>query len=149
MAHIDTADANAWVEQTKLKIATFDAAFLDQIEAQVLGRVASQFDTSTWVSPATTPKMVKSIIAMWYVAWLYDKTYSEDQEKGNDYAALLRAHAESLLVGILDGSIVLPEVPNQEPGSPSFYPTDDSSAMCPTPEDPSLGPARFSMGSIF
>jgi hypothetical protein len=149
MTHIDPADANAWAEQTKLKIATFDAAFLDQIEAQVLGRIASQFDVSTWVDPTTTPKMVKSIIAMLYVAWYYDKTYSEDQESGNDYAALLRAQAESLMMGILDGSINLPEVPNQEPGGPSFYPTDDSSAMCPTPEDPSLGPAKFSMGSIF
>jgi hypothetical protein len=149
MAHIDVAYANAWTEATKLAIVTFDAALLEQIESQVLGRIATQFDTSTWIDPATTPKMVKSIIAMLYVAWYYDKAYSEDQEEGNDYAALLRAQAENLLQGILDGSISLPEVPNLEPGGPEFYPNDDSSAMSPTLEDPSLGPARFSIGTTF
>jgi hypothetical protein len=147
--HIDPDDANAWAERTKLQVTQLEAPLLEQVEAQVLGRIASQFDISTWVDPVTTPKMIKSIIAMLYVAWFYDKTYSEDQEQGNDYAALLRAQAESLLIGILDGSINVPEVPNQEPGEPAFYPTDDSSALQPTLADPSLGPAKFSMGSIF
>jgi hypothetical protein len=149
VARIEPADANAWTEGTKLAFTALDAALLDQIESQVLGRLASQFDTSTWLSPASTPRMVKSIVAMFYVAWYYDRTYSEDQEQGNDYAALLRAQAESLILGILDGSIVLPEVPGDEPGGPAFYPTDDSSAMKPTTADPSLGGPWFSLGTTF
>jgi hypothetical protein len=149
-AHILPSDANAWTEATKLSITALETGLLEQIEGQVLGKIGVQFDTSTWLSPETTPLMVKSVIAMLYVAWYYDKTYSEDQEEGNDYAALLRAQAESLIQGILDDSIVLPEVPpGTEPSGPSFYPTDDSSGMCPTPEDPSLGPARFSLGTSF
>jgi hypothetical protein len=147
MARIEVADANAWTERTKLTFNDLDSALLTQIENIVLARIGTQIDASTWISPATTPSMIKTVIAMLYVAWYYDRTYSEDQEQGNDYAALLRAQAEVLLVGILDGSVNLPEVPDQdEPGGPSFYPTDDSSALCPTAEDPSLGPASFSMG---
>jgi hypothetical protein len=150
VVRIAATDANAWAEPTKLNITALDAALLDQIETQVLARLAPQFDVSTWADPLTTPKMVKFVIAMFYVAWYYDKTYSEDQEQGNDYAALLRAQAESLLQGILDGSVVLVELPGStEPGGPAFYPTDDSSAMCPTLADPSLGPAKFSSGQRF
>lgn len=152
MARIDAPDADAWTEKTKLAITALEPAMLDQIETQVLGRLATQFDeVSTWVSSTTTPKMVKSVIAMLYVAWYYDKTYSEDQEQLNDYAILLRAQAENLIQGILDGSIILEEVPDDgsEPGGPSFYPTDASSALCPTLLDPSLGPARFSIGTTF
>lgn len=149
MALIDAADANAWTESTKLKFTGLDPALLEQVESQVLGRIASQFDTSTWVDRDATPKMVRSIVAMFYVSWHYDRSYSEDQEQGNDYAALLRAQAESLIAGILDGSIAVPEVPGDEPGGPAFYPTDASSALSPTREDPSLGPARFSVGQVF
>jgi hypothetical protein len=150
MARIEVPDAQAWVEKTKLDFTNLDPGLLEQIESQVVGRLAGQFDTSTWTDHTTTPKMVKSVIAMFFVAWFYDRTYSEDQEQGNDYAAMLRAQAEALLVGILDGSTVLPEVPgDNEPSGPSFYPNDESSALCPTDEDPSLGPAVFSIGFRF
>jgi hypothetical protein len=149
MSRIEVQEANAWVEKTKLQVTEFDAALLAQVESQVLGRLAAQLDTGTWVSPITTPAMVRTIIAMLYDAWLYDRQYSEDQEELNDYAALLRAQAEALLVGILDGSIPLPEVPTSDAGQPAFYPTDASSALCPTSADPSLGPAAFSMGDRF
>ena len=150
MARIELSDAQAWVEKTKLTFAELDPDLLQQVESQVIARLSGQFETVTWVDAATTPKMVKSVIAMLYVAWYYDRSYSEDQEQGNDYAALLRASAEALMTGILDGSVDLPEVPGSpEPGGPSFYPTDASSALSPTLEDPSLGPAAFSMGAKF
>lgn len=153
MARITASEAQAWAEPTKLPITSLDAALLDQVETQVLGKIRSQIDStivSTWVDAATTPKMVRTIIAMFYVAWYYDKMYSEEQEALNDYAVLLRAQAESLLVGILDGSLVLEEVPNLvEPGGPSFYPNDASSSMCATDEDPSLGPEAFTMSAKF
>jgi hypothetical protein len=153
MPRITVQDADTWCEKTKLNIAVLEAGLVEQLETQVLGRLTPRFGTTVtdiWVDAATTPRIIRSVIAMFYVAWYYDRQYSEDQEEGNDYAALLRASAESLLVGILDGSIVLPEVPNApEPGSPAFYPTDESSALEPTIEDPSLGPAVFSLGTKF
>jgi len=151
MGRIEVADAQTWTEKTKLTFDNLDPALLAQTESIIIGRLAPQFDTTTWLDHTSTPAMVKTVIAMNYVAWYYDRTYSEDQEQGNDYAALLRAQAEALMVGILDGSIGMPEVPpgTAEPGGPAFYPTDASSAARPTFEDPSLGPAAFSMGSKF
>jgi hypothetical protein len=149
VARITVGEAQAWVESSKLAIASLDTNLLPQIELQVLSRLATQYDVSTWSNEATTPKMVRSVIAMLYVAWYYDRQYSEDQEAGNDYAAMLRAQAESLTVGLLDGSVEPdPDNPSatDEPGGPSFYPTDASSALEPTDDDPSLGGEQFSMG---
>jgi len=149
MARITVQEANGWTEKTKLEIGALDMELLDQVETQVLARLAAQFNVSTWVDASSTPAMVSTVIAMFYVSWIYDRTYSEDQEDLNDYAALLRAQAEGLLVGILDGSIVIVELPEGEDtqGDPAFYPTDASSASAPTELDSSLGPAVFSLST--
>lgn len=154
MPRITLQEANAWVEKTKLTLDALDANLLTQIENQVLARLGVAFDstvTSTWLDAVTTPKMVRSVIAMLFMAWHYDRNYSEDQEQLNDYAVLLRGSAEALITGILDGSVILEELPpgGTEPGGPAFYPTDASSALCPTDEDPSLGGEYFSMGTRF
>jgi len=88
---------------------------------------------------------------MRYASWLYDRAYSEDSEPSN-YGALLRTEADKLLMGLIDGSIVIPNLPtdvDRTLGSPGFYPTDDSSALEPTVDDTSLGAAKFSMGQVF
>jgi hypothetical protein len=148
MAHILIADAQAWAEPTKLQVTTFDAALLAQVESQVLTRLDTAFDISTWLDSTNTPVIVKSIISMFYVSWVYDKQYSEEQRDLNQYAILLRAQAESLMTGLLDGSIVIDDQPNPS-DSPVFYPTDASSALAPTLTDMSLGDAKFSMGRVF
>jgi hypothetical protein len=145
---ITVQEARAWAERTKLDVDTLDPDLVDQVESQVMARLESQIDeATTWDDTATTPKIVRSVIAMLYVAWFYDRQYSEEQEELNDYAALLRAQAELLMIGILDGSIGV-GIPT-EPGQPAFYPTDESSALRPTRLDSSLGPAAFSMGTKF
>lgn len=113
-------------------------------------QLSSVYDTSSWVDETSTPKIVRVIIAKMYASWHIDKTYSENQDEGNDYAARLLANANMLLAGLVSGLFEIPEVPSPEnPGTASFYPTDASSAMEPTFEDPSLGPARFSLGKVF
>jgi hypothetical protein len=54
---IAPADAQAWTEQTKLTVSALDSNLLGQVQTQVLSAVASSYDVSTWVSPATTPAM--------------------------------------------------------------------------------------------
>jgi len=147
MSRIAVTDAQGWVEGTKLTISTLDTKLSDQIETEVLGRL-SAFPTSTWIDTTSTPALVKVIIAKMYVAWLYDRQYSEDIEAGNNYADRLKQNAEMLMEGLIDGTIQLPGVPDVA-GTPAYYPTDASSAMDPTFDDPSLGPAAFSMGMIF
>jgi hypothetical protein len=149
MARILLADAQAWAESTKLTLTPLDAALLSQVETQVVSQLDNALDVTTWVNDVTTPEIVKTIIAMLYVAWLYDRQYSEDQEQGNDYAALLRAQAAALLAGLIDGSIIIPGNEVENVGAPEFFPTDTSSAMEPTDMQPELGGASFHMGVSF
>jgi hypothetical protein len=151
MANISTADAQAWAELTKLTVSTLDADLETQIATQVLSRIAQAYDVSGWTNSTNTPKLVKNIIAMMYVSWLYSKTYSEDETGSNEYAIRLLAYAETLILGIISGANDLDETPEQvgPTTTPSYYPTDASSALEPTSDDPSLGPAKFTMGNVW
>lgn len=149
MAHITPSDAQGWAESTKLNLSTLDASLESQIATEIISRLASAYDTSGWIDNTNTPSLVKVIIAKFYVAWFYDRQYSENQQEGNDYAALLRANAEMLITGLVDGTIEIPGVTASGSGVPGYYPNDASSAMEPTSDDPSLGPAKFSMGKVF
>lgn len=149
MALITAADAQGWGERTKLDLSTLDTDLLDQIESEVLARINSVYDTSLWISPATTPRLIRTIISKMYVSWFYDRQYSENQDEGNDYAALLRSNAEMLITGLLDGTIEIPGTTATTSQIASFYPNDASSAQQPTADDMSLGPAKFSMGRPF
>lgn len=150
MALITSSDAQGWAESTKLNLSALDVSLLGQIETEVIARLNSIYTTTAWISPTTTPSVVKVIIAKMYVAWFYDRQYSENQDEGNDYAAMLRANAEMLMSGLIDGTIGIPgETPTGAGSGASFYPNDASSALSPTFDDPSLGPAHFSMGKVF
>lgn len=153
MALIELSEANAWTDKNKLDIAAFDDALLEQVEAQVLSALTnSGYDTSTWADAATTPDLVRAVISMLYVAWLYDRTYSEDVGSQNNYANLLRRNAQANITGIIDGTFPLADgtLLGDAPGSPSFYPNDLSSAADITwSDDTSVGPEKFSMGMTF
>lgn len=152
MAHIGIQDAQQWAERTKLSLETLEDGLEQQIATQVLAKIARAFDVSGWTNTSNTPSIVKSVIAMTYVSWLYSKIYSEDQDDSNRYAIRLLSMAEELIEGIASGAIdIADETPAQTVtvGNPSFYPTDGSSALVPTTDDPSLGPAAFTMGQVF
>jgi hypothetical protein len=153
MASINAADANAWSSPTKLALTDpLDTALEAQVSAEVLSRIGDTYDTSTWTGPSTTPILIKKIIAMMYVGWYYQRTYSEDEDT-NSYGLLLIAQAERLLVGIEAGDITviggLPSTADASQQSTVFYPTDASSASSPTLDDMSLGGPKFTMGTIW
>jgi hypothetical protein len=149
MAHITVPEAQAWAEGTKLTVASLDAELEAHLAEEVIRRLDSGFDVTGWTNETTTPKLVRTIIAKLYIAWLYDRAYSEDIEQGNNYADRLKINAEALMQGLLDGTIELPGADAGTFGEPAFYPTDASSAQEPTFDDPSLGPAAFAMGMRF
>jgi|SRR6185503_19134541 len=151
MPRITTADAQGWGERTKLKLSTLDTDLLDQIESEILARINSVYDTSLWTDESNTPRLIRTIISKMYVSWIYNRQYSENQSETNEYAKLLIDNAEMLITGILDGTIEIvdPGVIPTTAQVASFYPNDVSSAQLPTAEDPSLGPAKFSMGKVF
>lgn len=150
MSIIRLEDAQAWAERTKLPLSNLEDDLVSQIATQVLSRIAQAFDTTGWTTDANTPDIVRSIISMKYVAWLYRKTYSED-EQSSAYADQLDAMAETLIEGIVGGVV---DIIGVDPGlgvdtTPLYYPNDLSSAQEATVLDPSLGPARFTMGTVF
>jgi cytochrome oxidase Cu insertion factor (SCO1/SenC/PrrC family) len=154
MARISLAEAQAWVEATKFTITTISSPpnsdMLVQLEEEVLARVASVYDTTTWVDATTTPRLIRVAIAKLFVAWAYRRQYSESViDSDAEYAMQLEGNAELIIAGIVDGSIEIPGLPGSATNSPAFYPNDASSAMEPTFDDPSLGPAAFSMGQVF
>ena len=150
MANITVGQAQAWAEGTKLNVAALDVELEGHLATEVIVQLQSAgYDVSTWIDAASTPKLVRTIISKLYVAWIYDRQYSEDiTAEGSEYSMRLRANAEALLTGLVSGIIELDSV-TAVAGEPIFYPTDASSAQEPTEDDPSLGPAAFSMGMRF
>jgi hypothetical protein len=151
MSNIAVEDAQAWCQKNKLDLGSvLDGDLETQISTHVIARISTTYDVSTWVTAPTTPQLVKTIISMYYAAWMYRKLYSDDNGDSNAYATELMAAADAMLANILDGTTELPGIiPTVDSGAPAFYPTDESSALEATVEDPSLGPAHFSMGTIF
>jgi hypothetical protein len=154
MVRVTQPAVKAWTEATKMGnaagVVTLDTELLDQLEDETLSRLqGAGYETSTWTDSSTTPRIVRLAIAKLYVSWLIDRQYSEDEDL-NAYAQRLAANAETVIAGLVDGTLVIPGSPEGEGiGQPSFYPNDDSSAACPTWDDRSLGPAQFSMGQVF
>lgn len=154
---ISPTEAQNWVEGTKFTIPTSGSAFMSndaglctQIEEEVIARVSNAYDTTTWVDVNTTPRLVRVAIAKKFTAWAYRRQYSESiTDTDAMYAAKLDENAETIIQGIVDGSIEIPGLPSSSTSTPLFYPTDSSSSQLPTVDDPSLGPARFSMGMVF
>ncbi len=158
MPRITVAEAQAWAESSKFTIPTSgggssftaqDTSQLEQIEEEILAKIANAYDTSDWTDENTTPRLVRVAIAKKFVAWAYRRQYSESLgDVDASYSALLEANASSIIDGIVDGTIEIPDEGGSNIG-PVFYPTDASSALEPTRDDPSLGPAKFSMGLSF
>lgn len=154
MPRIDVTEAQAFAESSKITI-TLDTALLSAVEAMTLAELNRAYDVTTvqalWVNSATTPQLVRNLIAMRYVSLYYDRQYSEDEAR-NPWARRLDQMASDLMDALASGNIDIPEVSGVVgvARSPQFYPTDASSAETgPTADDTAAGPAAFSMGMVF
>lgn len=151
MAYIEARDANAWADKFKLNLTALDDDLEVSVASQVLAKVSQRYDTSGWITPQTTPSLIKSIIAMMYTGWYFQRVYSEDTDIST-YGALLLTRAEDLMDGIVSGTNVLVEadpIGGESSDTASFYPTDLSSSQSPTFNDMSLGGPKFTMGQIW
>lgn len=150
MPRITISEAKAWAEPTKLLITSLDTELLNLLEEEILSRISSAYTVTGWTNETNTPRLVRAAIAKAYVAWVYRRSYSEAlSDTDTSYADQLLANSELIVSGIVDGSIEVPGEPEPFTGSPAFYPTDASSLLEPTVDDPSLGPSKFSMGMVF
>lgn len=146
--YLTLAAVQAWLEPTKLTVSEVDTALEGHVVQEVLGAIGSVYDVSGWIDSATTPSLVLTIMSMKYASRFYARVYSENPGEAK-YAIRLAEDANTLLAGVVDKSFQLVEITDDDTSSPLFYPTDVSSAQDPTADDPSLGPAAFSMGRIW
>jgi hypothetical protein len=155
MARVTVPEVQGWLDGAKITISTLDTALVDNIETETLSRLESIYDVSGWTNDTNTPKIIKTVITKYYASWLIDRFYSENQDGGSDYAKRLCDNADMVMTGIIDGQIIVSDVPGGTPVVPessrtaSFYPTDASSSQIPTTDDPSLGGPYFSLGKAF
>lgn len=150
MSNIDLQDARAWAEPTKLDLGSLEDELEASVSAQVLGRVAQAYTTSSWTTPSTTPRLIRTVIGMLYVSYIHTRTYAEDTLTNvQTYGELLYERAQLLLDQIVAGDVTLVEVTTEDVGGPAFYPTDASTASDPDPDDTSLGPEKFTMGVVW
>lgn len=152
MAYITVEDANAWTDKNKLFVTDLDADLANQQAAEVLNRISAVYDVTGWTDNTNTPTLVRKIMAMLYVGWYYQKTYSEDEDT-NSYGLMLMAKAEALLDSIANKSLPLVGEVLTTTGVTNYsgdvYPNDLSSSQAPTYDDPSLGGPAFTMGTIW
>lgn len=125
---VSLSEVQAWLEPTKLTLATIDTALEGQVSTQIFARVSGEFlHTDLWVDSTTTPVIIRSIIAMTYAAWIIDKSYSQDAVATN-LATQLRKWAGDLLDGIVSGIVDVVEltITSDAMGNPSWEPRDNT-----------------------
>lgn len=151
MARITVTEAQAWGESSKLKITSLEPSLLAHVEAITLAEIGRAYDPlliqALWVNEATTPQIVRTLIAMRYVSLYYDRQYSEDEGR-NPWGRRLDNMAKDLSEAIQTGSVDIPEIAGVTgiARSPRFYPNDASSDEAgATEEDPSAGPPQFTV----
>jgi hypothetical protein len=149
MANFGVDDAKAWAESSKLPVSSIETQLATGVTNIVFARLRAAMDISGWTNEASTPKLVRTILGMYYIAALYDKHYAQEDEESS-YAITLRTLADQNLAGIISGAIEMDdfETPNIT-SAPSFFPNDESSMSPATLDAPSNGGPAFTMGSIF
>lgn len=126
---VSTEDLKAWFSETKISVplSLTNDALLDQIQGEVIGQLGSRYSTESWLSPETTPALVRKIIAMRFTGWTYLRVFSEEDTE-NAYGMRLLLEADDLLVGLVSGSLPLIEggieIPPTALGTPLFEPIE-------------------------
>jgi hypothetical protein len=144
MANISVEEAQAWLNEGEADLGELNTDLETQVSTQVLSQLAPAYEVSGWTTPNTTPSLVRSVIAMYYIAMYYDRqTAASLSDQLAAYAVLLRQRADLMIQGILTGAIDLLDVEGVLATSlgPVFFP-DDSTVG--TVDD-----VRFAMGTVF
>lgn len=152
MANFTAAEVNAWLESTELSLSELDPALAEQVAVQIKAQLGVLFPINEWVDENSTPDLIRSIMAMQYVANYYDRVYSDNtDETTSNYSDGMRRMIYQNIRGLQEGTIVLEELPDsyRGVGQPSFFPNDASSLQQPTDVTPSDGPPAFTMGQVF
>ena len=156
MGVVTAEEVQQWLDNTKMAVSTVDANLEATFKAKVYSRLASIYDTSTWVDVASTPTLIRQIISAYIAAWTYDRQYSEADPDGNAYARRIARWADEQLENIAQGELDLTEVAGfVTVTQPSYHPEDATGAGQQYDEagyavgDVYSGRAKFRMGDRF
>lgn len=135
-----------WLDKNKLSLNAIDEDMEQHYKDVVFAKLALQYDVQGWLDSGTTPALVQDILALYIAGSEYQRRYSDDNESLQNYAMWLMRSADSLLKGILDGTLDILEIeglPGVRWSANDFYPNDDTGIICPN-ED-----IKFTMGHVF
>ena len=130
MTILTSALVNAWTDKDRLNLTALDSNLESQIASQVIAQASQAFDTSTWVSEATTPTLIKSVMAMMYAGRIYQNRNIDSVDDLTFYGSKLIQDANTLLENIISGLIVLKDastgvvVPMASPAQISYEPIE-------------------------
>lgn len=111
MAFASLTDANTHLPADKAQILDAELPNLGiDADRLIRARLAGIVDTATialWVSPATTPEIVRKVSGLLIAAKFYSTLVAEDEADGSAFAQDLYNQAIAILDGIRDGSIAV------------------------------------------
>lgn len=141
-------DINGWLTDDKLEANETNTAQL-QIDAQRLirGQLASSFTPtvlSSWITPATTPGLIRAVAGRLVAAYLYKKVYSEEGMQIPAYAQDLYDEAIAMLTDIRAGNLTVTD----DDGNPIDGNTESLSSADFFPNN-SSDPPYFTMSQQF
>lgn len=145
MPLIDDDDINVHLPTDKISLEEGDLVeeIKEDIERIIRGYLAGHVDPlemATWLTPETTPTIIRAIGGRLGAAFVYRKRYSEDSLDDPQYAQFKYNEAMSMLQGIIAGDITL------DPDDPTGI---ELTADLFYPNDPNTDPPKFTMSSRF
>ncbi len=146
-------DVQSWFTEDRLLLEADDELTEEiNVSNEVLSQVASRYDVSIWVTRATTPSLIKSVISARVAAIRYREHYADQLDNEPNYADWLDKWFMMTLDGIISGQIQLLDATDLtealDSAGPVYWPTDASSIDDP-PFGPGEGPPAFAMGKVF
>jgi len=146
VAIIDDADIQVQLPVDKLQVEEIPDDLIkvkEDTERIIRGYLAGVYTPATlasWTTPALTPDLIRAIGGRLAAALIYRTRYSEDSLDDPQFAQFKYNEAMRMLQGVIDGTLVLEDVPADSATQFSnefFYPTNEA-------DDP-----KFTMDAVF
>jgi hypothetical protein len=141
-------DVNVFLADDKLQALDADdnASQLDA-ERIIKGKLSGTYSPvvlASWTTPVTTPEYIRAVAGRLIAALYYARAYSEETPAVPAYAQGLYDQAMAMLCKVVEGFVILPEVPTSE--QPSIGGRLDSTDFLPNGD--TIGPV-FTMTEVW
>lgn len=129
MALVNLDDINVHLPEDKLAAldADDDPSCIDAARI-VKAKLSGTFSPTVlagWTTPETTPEIIRAIAGRLVAALYYSRAFSAETTEAPEYAQNLYNEAMSMLMQIVTGDMVIPEVPDEDQPTTGGNLTDD------------------------